>query len=73
MTVTDNGLVIALIGFALYFAAAVALDSLDKAISDTHDNAGVVCCAVIVRVLEKDLVSDFRGLVKSSSRLVVFQ
>ena len=73
MTVSDNGFVVALIAFALDLAAAVALDSFDKAISDTHYNAGVVCCAVIVRVLEEYLVTDFRGLVKSSNRLVVFQ
>ena len=73
MPVADNGLVRPLIGFALDLVTAVAFDGLNEAISDTHYNARMVCGAVIVAVLEKYLVSDFGGLVKPSSGLVVFQ
>ena len=71
MPVADNGLVRPLIGFSLDFAATVALNSLDKTVSDTHDNTRVICCAVIVRVLKEDLVTDFGGLIEPSSRLII--
>ena len=73
MPISDNSLVVALIGFALYLVSAVALYCLDKAISDTHDNAGVVCGAVIVAVFEEYLVTYSWSLAKSSSLFVVLE
>ena len=73
MTVADDSLVVALIGFALYLVTAVTLDCFDKLVGDTHDNTRVVCCAVIVRVLKKYLVTDFRIAVKSTSSFVILQ
>ena len=73
MTIADNGLIRPLIGFAFDLVATVAFDSFDKAISDTHDNAGVICRAVIVRVLKKYLVTDFGGLIKASCGFIILQ
>ena len=75
MTIADDGFVVALIDFALDLIAAVAFDSLNKLVGNTHDNAGVVggVTCIIKVVLEKDLVADFRGFVKASSLFVILE
>ena len=73
MPVADDGLIRPLIGFALYLITAVALDGFNKAVSDTHDNARVVCGAVIVAILEEYLVTDFRSFVKASYCFIILE
>ena len=75
MTVSDYSLVRPLIGFALDFVAAIALDGFDKLVSDTHDNTGVVgsVTRVVKVVLKKYLVADFRGFVKASCSFIILE
>ena len=75
MTVADDGLIRPLIGFALDLVATVAFDSLNEAISDTHNNTsmvGSITCILNV-VLKKYLVTDFWSFVKASCSFIILE